>query len=90
LQEKKMIHDIPAPPVSPGFTIDDIHAIREWQYERLKDASIPEWIAEIRRQAEPGIRAIEKLREKMGKGEQGTPGEFSACARPAARSAIST
>ncbi|MDR2480806.1 MAG: hypothetical protein LBD07_00740 [Spirochaetaceae bacterium] len=57
-----MIHNIPSPTVSPAFTIEDIHAIREWQYERLKDASITEWLEEIRRQAEPGIRAIETLK----------------------------
>ncbi|MDR2491349.1 MAG: hypothetical protein LBD20_08105 [Spirochaetaceae bacterium] len=57
-----MIHNIPSPTVSPNFTIDDIHTIREWQYERLKDASIAERLEDIRRQAEPGIRAIEKLR----------------------------
>ena len=57
-----MIHNIPPPLVSPDFTIDDIHTIREWQYERLKDASIREWLEEIRRQAEPGIQAIEKLK----------------------------
>jgi hypothetical protein len=57
-----MIHNIPIPAESLRFTIDDIHAIREWQYERLKDASITEWLEEISRQAEPGIRAIEKLR----------------------------
>jgi hypothetical protein len=62
LQEKTMIHNILKPEVSPGITIDDIHAIREWQYERLKDASITDWLEEIRRQAEPGIRAIEKLK----------------------------
>jgi hypothetical protein len=57
-----MIHDIQKPQLSPQFTIEDIHKIREWNYERLKDATIQERIDEIRRQAEPGIRAIEKLR----------------------------
>jgi hypothetical protein len=57
-----MIHDIQKPQISSQFTIEDIHKIREWNYERLKDATIQERIDEIRRQAEPGIRAIEKLR----------------------------
>ena len=57
-----MIHNIPRPPISPEFTVDDIHTIREWHYERLKDASVTEWLEEIRRQAEPGIKAIEKLK----------------------------
>jgi hypothetical protein len=57
-----MIHDIQKPKISPQFTIEDIHKIREWNYERLKDATVQERIAEIRRQAEPGIQAIEKRR----------------------------
>jgi hypothetical protein len=57
-----MIHDIQKPIISPQFTIEDIHKIREWNYERLKDATIQERIDDIRRQAEPGIRAIEKLK----------------------------
>ena len=64
-----MIHNVPKPLISPEFTIDDIHTIREWQYERLKDATTTEWLEEIRRQAEPGIRAIEKLKSsKTGEG----------------------
>jgi hypothetical protein len=34
-----MIHNIPKPETSPNFTIADIHKIREWDYERLKDAT---------------------------------------------------
>ena len=37
-----MIHDIPKPEISPNFTIEDIHKIREWHYECLKDATIKE------------------------------------------------
>jgi hypothetical protein len=37
-----MIHDVPKPDISPNFTIDDIHKIREWHYEILKDATIEE------------------------------------------------
>jgi hypothetical protein len=57
-----MIHDIPKPIISPQFTIEDIHKIREWNYERLKDATVTERLEEIRRQAEPGIQAIERLK----------------------------
>jgi hypothetical protein len=28
--------DIPEPEISPAFTIEDIHKIREWNYERQK------------------------------------------------------
>jgi len=38
-----MIHyDVPEPELSPNFTIDDIHKIRYWNYERFKDATIEE------------------------------------------------
>jgi hypothetical protein len=37
-----MIHDVPKPEISPDFTIDDIHKIREWHYEILKDATVEE------------------------------------------------
>jgi hypothetical protein len=41
-----MIHeDIPSPALSPNFTIEDIHKIREWHYEQLKDATIEERLA---------------------------------------------
>jgi hypothetical protein len=37
-----MIHNIPKPDISPYFTVEDIHKIREWNYERFKDATIEE------------------------------------------------
>lgn len=37
-----MIHDIPKPKISDKFTIEDIHRIREWSYERFKDATLEE------------------------------------------------
>jgi hypothetical protein len=57
-----MIHDIPKPDISPGFTIDDIHKIREWNYERRKDATIEERLADINKGAEATRRAIEEIR----------------------------
>lgn len=55
------------PKISPDFTIEDIHKIREWNYERLKDAIIKERIDDIKRKAEPGIKAIENFRIALGK-----------------------
>lgn len=46
-----MIHNIPKPKISPEFTIEDIHAIREWNYERLKDATVEERIKDNKRRA---------------------------------------
>jgi hypothetical protein len=59
-----MIHDIPKPELSPNFTLDDIHKIREWNYERMKDATRAEYIDDMNRRAEPVIREIEALRAK--------------------------
>jgi hypothetical protein len=54
-----MIHDIPPPELSPDFTVEDIHKVREWNYERLKDATPEEWSADIKRRADIG-------RERLG------------------------
>jgi hypothetical protein len=57
-----MIHSIPKPELSPNFTIDDIHKIREWNYERRKDATSEERLADINQGAESTRRAIEEIR----------------------------
>jgi hypothetical protein len=57
-----MISNIPEPDISQNFTIDDIHKIREWNYERMKDATIEERLAEINKGAEEGLRQIEAIR----------------------------
>jgi hypothetical protein len=64
----KMIYNIPEPELSPDFTIKDIHKIREWHYEILKDATIKErkefysrGAAEVEAQIEV-IRAGRKVR----------------------------
>ena len=57
-----MIHDIPKPDISPAFTIDDIHRIRDWDYERLKDATPEECRIDTEYRANRTRRAIEKLR----------------------------
>ena len=59
-----MIHDVPKPDISPNFTIDDIHKIREWHYEILKDATPEEQIEFYRKKSENGRRAIEEIRRK--------------------------
>jgi hypothetical protein len=59
-----MIHDIPKPEISPAFTVDDIHKIREWHYERLKDATPEERAEDTERRASQTRRAIEEIRRK--------------------------
>ena len=47
-----MIHyNVPKPDISEDFTIEDIHKIRVWNYERLKDATTDELIADIEQRA---------------------------------------
>ncbi|MCL2366410.1 MAG: hypothetical protein FWC75_05105 [Oscillospiraceae bacterium] len=60
-----MIHDIPKPKISAAFTIEDIHKIRTWDYERLKDATQEEYHADTEHRAERTRRAIEERRAKL-------------------------
>ena len=50
-----MIHDIPKPKISPAFTIKDIHKIREWEHERLKDATREEYRADTARRTDEAL-----------------------------------
>ena len=65
-----MIYEIPKPEISPAFTIEDIHKIREWNYERLKDATPEERRADTERRAEEGRRAIEEIRIRKAANQQ--------------------
>jgi hypothetical protein len=57
-----MIREIPKPEISLAFTIADIHKIREWDYERLRDATPEERRADTERRAENTRRTINELR----------------------------
>jgi hypothetical protein len=37
-----MVLEISKPELTPAFSITDIHKIREWHYEMLKEATIQE------------------------------------------------
>ena len=50
-----MIYDVPKPEISPAFTIEDIHKIREWNYERLKDATWEERRADTERRTKEAL-----------------------------------
>ena len=58
-----MIYDIPKPKISTEFTINDIHIIREWNYTRLRDATIAERLADNKRRASAALARIEKKRQ---------------------------
>lgn len=63
-----MTNDIPKPEISPAFTIDDIHKIREWNYERQKDMSISE------RMADNECRLQIALKRRVSGGQRETAG----------------
>ncbi|MDR3048533.1 MAG: hypothetical protein LBV16_01625 [Elusimicrobiota bacterium] len=57
-----MIHNIPKPKISPDFTIDDIHKIREWNYERLKDSTVQERLADIHKGAQEALNKMAEIK----------------------------
>jgi len=67
-----MIYDIPKPEISPDFTVKDIHRIREWNYERLKDATIDERLADNRRRAADAEASMEAARHIRRNAAQNT------------------
>jgi broad specificity phosphatase PhoE len=64
-----MIHNIQKPDISLDFTIDDIHKIREWHYERLKNATVDERLADIQRRSAPVIAELEERKKKRAKND---------------------
>ena len=48
--------------ISPKFTIDDIHKIRYANYERTKNMTHQEIIEHTRREAQPVLERLEKLK----------------------------
>jgi hypothetical protein len=53
-----MRHNIPEPVISPNFTIDDIHRIREWNYECQKDMTPSERAADTARRGEEALKRL--------------------------------
>jgi len=62
-----MIHNVPKPRLSPNFTIEDIHKIREWNYERLKDASVQEIIDDTDKNSEVISVKIEVIAKRKSR-----------------------
>lgn len=56
------MNDIPMPEISPAFTIEDIHKIREWNYERRKGMTPEEICEDTRKGAE---RFEQRLKEPV-------------------------
>lgn len=76
-----MIHEIPKPVISSAFTTEDIHKIREWNYERLKDATPEERRADIERRAEEGRKAIAAIKVAKAAGTEQHQSENDALKR---------
>ncbi|MDR3331240.1 MAG: hypothetical protein LBT08_01300 [Synergistaceae bacterium] len=53
-----MRRNIPEPTISPEFTIDDIHRIREWNYECQKDMTPGERVADTASRGEEALRRL--------------------------------
>jgi hypothetical protein len=53
-----MINETPAPVISPKFTVEDIHSIRVWNYERLKDATPEERRRDIEERTKEILRRL--------------------------------
>ncbi len=54
--------------ISPDFTIEDIHKIREWNYERTKDMTVAEKIEYYNNSGKEAEREIEQRRALKQKG----------------------
>ncbi|GMO57802.1 MAG: hypothetical protein Ta2A_03270 [Treponemataceae bacterium] len=50
------------PTVSPNFTVDDIHKIREWNYERRKDMTFDEYCKDVATGANRILRQIQEIK----------------------------
>ena len=57
------MNNIPMPDVSPAFTMEDIHKIREWNQERRKGMSKQELIDDINRGASEFEAIVETARQ---------------------------
>jgi len=61
------MNKIPKPEISPSFTIEDIHKLREWHFECRKGMSKPEIIEHINRRGrefEAFVKA-ERLKKRL-------------------------
>ncbi|MHC6203799.1 hypothetical protein ACYULU_11465 [Breznakiellaceae bacterium SP9] len=63
---KTMIYDIPKPDISPAFTVSDLHKIREWNYERTKDATREEYQALLKKETDAVFQRMTGLRKEKG------------------------
>jgi predicted secreted protein len=60
-------NSIPKPEISPNFTIDDIHKIREWHYESRKGMTRQEVIDHINRRGAEFEALVDAVRQRKAK-----------------------
>jgi len=59
-----MINNVKKPDISPDFTIEDIHKIREWHYEMYKDMTDEEYMDCLKKEADEVEAQIRAMREE--------------------------
>ena len=47
--------------ITGNLTVDEIHKIREWNYERKKHLSFDEYMADIKKGAERVLKRMDEL-----------------------------
>ncbi|MCL1876050.1 MAG: hypothetical protein FWF87_07320 [Synergistaceae bacterium] len=50
-----MRYNIPEPTISPNFTIEDIHKIREWNFKCQRDMTPEERVSDTARRGEEAL-----------------------------------
>jgi hypothetical protein len=55
------------PDISPNFTIDDIHKIREWSYERRKNMTVEEFNKDLAECSSDFRRELQEIRDRKTK-----------------------
>ena len=63
------MNNVPMPEISPAFTIEDIHKIREWQYEKRKGMTSEEICEDTRKGAERFLAELSSPRDPAIKAE---------------------
>ena len=53
-----MRRDIPLPKISSNFTVEDIHKIREWNYECQKDMTLAERVSDTAQRGEEALKRM--------------------------------
>jgi hypothetical protein len=54
------MNDLPKPDISPDFTIEDIHKIRAWNYERYKGMTSQEICEDTQKRANFFLESLKK------------------------------